>query len=173
MKIAFATQNLTHIDAHFGWAQHFLIYEVSAEGHTYLRTVRFKGPLRADGDDRKLPPKFKALRGCALVFASDIGESAHARLSRQGVRPIVRCAGWSIANALEDLIHNLRARPSRWLRHAEQRHRLLRSARRVRRLGFDHIERAGEILHRLAESWGAGKKGRTRTSPTGPVAREA
>ncbi|KAA5604255.1 nitrogen fixation protein NifX [Roseospira marina] len=152
MMIAFATQNLTHIDAHFGWAQHFLIYEVSAEGHTYLRTVRFKGALRADGDEGKLPPKLKALRGCALVFASDVGESAHARLSHQGVHPIVRCAGWSIAHALEDLIQTLRVRPSPWVRHAEQRRRLRRSPRRTPRLGFDGGEPTGPIRTRPAHS---------------------
>ena len=45
MKIAFATQDHKHVDAHFGWAEHIAIYDVSPSGHRYLETRAFAGDL--------------------------------------------------------------------------------------------------------------------------------
>lgn len=120
MQVAFASQNLTHIDAHFGWAQHFVIYDVSAEGACFVRGVRFNGLLGQDGDDRKLGPKMRAVRGCALVFAADVGVTARALLARQDIRAITRFANRPVVEALEDLTQIMRTAPGRWLRHREQ-----------------------------------------------------
>ena len=33
MKIAFATQDLEHVDAHFGWAKSIVVYDITPQGY--------------------------------------------------------------------------------------------------------------------------------------------
>ena len=40
MKIAFATQDLKRVDAHFGWAKNIAIYEIGPQGHRFLEAIR-------------------------------------------------------------------------------------------------------------------------------------
>ncbi|MDR3437285.1 nitrogen fixation protein NifX [Telmatospirillum sp.] len=119
MKVAFATQDLTRVDAHFGWARHLMFYDISAEGYRYLKLQDF-GPLQQDGDDRKLTAKLRALKGCDLVFVTSVGVVAHARLVRQGVHAVELFAGRPIDEALERLQWVLRSRPQPWLRRRLQ-----------------------------------------------------
>ncbi|MET3255451.1 putative Fe-Mo cluster-binding NifX family protein [Bradyrhizobium japonicum] len=35
MKVAFATQDLRRVDAHFGWAKNIAIYDVAPSGHVF------------------------------------------------------------------------------------------------------------------------------------------
>ncbi len=134
MKVAFATQDLTRVDAHFGWARHLMFYEVSPEGYRYLRLRNF-GSLHQDGDDQKLTAKLRALKGCDLVFVSAVGAMAHARLVRQGVHAVEMFAGRPIDEALEKLQWVLRSRPQPWLRRRMQAER--RSASGRDKLGDD------------------------------------
>ena len=122
MKVAFATQDLTRIDAHFGWARHLMFFDVSPEGYRYL-TQRDFGALQQDGDDQKLPAKVRALKGCDMVFVSAVGAVAHARLVRQGVHAVEMFAGRPIDEALEKLQWVLRSRPQPWLRRRMQAER--------------------------------------------------
>ena len=39
MKVAFATQDLERVDAHFGWAKNIAIYELAAEGHSLIEAI--------------------------------------------------------------------------------------------------------------------------------------
>lgn len=123
MLVAIATQDLTRVDAHFGWARHMMFFEVSAEGYHMQRTHRFRGNLAADGDSSKLDAKIRILRGCSLVFVQDIGIEASARLNSLHIQAVRSYANRPIAEALEDLMGRLRRQPPRWLRHAEQRAR--------------------------------------------------
>lgn len=41
MRVAFATQDLVTVNAHFGWAGHVMIYEVSPEGYAHVETHDF------------------------------------------------------------------------------------------------------------------------------------
>lgn len=123
MQVAIATQDLARVDAHLGWARHFMFYEVSAEGYHHLRTQSFGQGLLPDGDHGKLTPRLQALRGCALVFVVDVGPDGEHGLARQNVAPMRQFAGQPIALALEALRDSLRANPSRWLRREEQRQR--------------------------------------------------
>lgn len=123
MRVAFATQGLARIDAHFGWARHLMIYDVSAEGYAPVRTISFRGDLQQDGGDRKLAPKLRALRGCSLVFVSDIGVAGEARLAQSDIRAIRRFAHQPIAEALDQLIQVMRTNPAAWLRRQDQKSR--------------------------------------------------
>ena len=61
MKIAFATQDLKTVDAHFGWAKNIAIYEISDHGYRFIESVQFNGDLQEDGDEDKLAPKIDAI----------------------------------------------------------------------------------------------------------------
>ena len=117
MKIAFATQDSVHINAHFGWARQIDIYEVDTTGYTFLEALKFGGDLKEDGNEDKLEPKVKALQNCTIVYVSAIGGSAAARLIRKNITPIKADAD-EIENVLARLVQSLQGSPPPWLRKA-------------------------------------------------------
>src|SRR4030066_377907 len=88
MKIAFATQDLKRVDAHFGWAKNIAIYEVSPQGHHFVEAVQFDGDLKEDGNEDKLAPKIEAIKDCAILYVAAIGGSGAARVVANRIHPI-------------------------------------------------------------------------------------
>ncbi|MEM6255460.1 MAG: nitrogen fixation protein NifX [Cyanobacteria bacterium P01_D01_bin.156] len=117
MKIAFATQDSIHINAHFGWARQIDVYEVDTTGYTFLEALKFGGDLKEDGNEDKLEPKVKALQNCTIVYVSAIGGSAAARLIRKNITPIKTESG-TIEDVLKRLVDSLNGSPPPWLRKA-------------------------------------------------------
>src|SRR5208337_1017870 len=56
VKIAFATEDLKRVDAHFGWAKNFAVYELSDEECKLVEVFQFEGDLKEDGNESKLTP---------------------------------------------------------------------------------------------------------------------
>lgn len=81
MKVAFATQDLKRVDAHFGWAKNIAIYEIGPEGHSFLEAIEFDGDLKEDGNEDKLAPKIDAIKDCAILYVAAIGGSGQRALS--------------------------------------------------------------------------------------------
>src|SRR4030066_453363 len=88
MKIAFATQDLKRVDAHFGGAKNIAIYEVTPEGHRFLEAVQFDGDLQEDGNEDKLAPKLEVIKDCAILYVAAIGGSGAARVVASNIHPI-------------------------------------------------------------------------------------
>lgn len=121
MKIAFATSDNIHINAHFGWAKQVAVYEVLPEGYEFVEMVKFDGDLKEDGNEDKLVPKIEALADCTIVYVSAIGGSAAARLIRKRVTPIkAKSEEEEITEILEKLVQTLKGNPPPWLRKALQ-----------------------------------------------------
>jgi nitrogen fixation protein NifX len=121
MKIAFATSDNIHINAHFGWAKKVDVYEVSLDGYQFLETINFDGNLLEDGNEDKLVPKVAALSDCTIVYVSAIGGSAAARLIRKRVTPVkAQSEEDKIAEVLQKLVQTLKGNPPPWLRKALQ-----------------------------------------------------
>ena len=80
MKVAFATQDLKRVDAHFGWAKNIAIYDVSPEGHRFVEAIQFDGDLKEDGNEDKLAPKIEAIKDCTILYVAAIGGSGAARV---------------------------------------------------------------------------------------------
>ncbi len=133
MKVAFATQDLKRVDAHFGWAKNIAIYDVSPDGHHFLETVEFAGDLQEDGNEDKLAPKIDAIKDCAILYVAAIGGSGAARVVANNVHPMKVPEPKEIAFLLGELSTVLRGSPPPWLRKA-----LLKS--QERRLDFDDEE---------------------------------
>ncbi len=133
MKVAFATQDLERVDAHFGWARHIAIYDLGPEGYTFLTAVEFDGDLKEDGDEDKLAPKLEAIKDCAILYVAAIGGSGAARVVAQNIHPMKVDQPEIIADLLEKLRGVLNGTPPPWLRKV-----MLKGKERV--LEFDDEE---------------------------------
>jgi nitrogen fixation protein NifX len=118
MKVAFATQDLKRVDAHFGWAKNLAIYELTPEGHTFLQAIQFDGDLQEDGNEDKLAPKIAAIQDCALLYVAAIGGSAAARVVANKIHPVKVTGPEPIEEVLGKLKDVLNGTPPPWLRKA-------------------------------------------------------
>lgn len=116
MKVAFATQDLERIDAHFGWARNLAIYDLTPEGWALDRVEQFSGDLQEDGDEDKLAPKLEALKGVSILVVAAIGGSGAARVVAQNIHPMKVPEPEPIEGMLEKLRQVLAGTPPPWLR---------------------------------------------------------
>ncbi len=116
MKIAFATQDLQRVDAHFGWAKNIAIYEVSPQGHHFVEAIQFEGDLQEDGNEDKLAPKIEAIKDCAILYVAAIGGSGAARVVANKIHPIKVNEPENINEILDKLQVVLKGTPPPWLR---------------------------------------------------------
>lgn len=118
MKIAFATQDLKTVDAHFGWAKNLAIYNFSPESYSLDRVVSFEADLAEDGNEDKLVPKIDALDGCAILYVAAIGGSGAARVIAKKIHPVKLEKPEVITDLLDRLQVLVRKTPPPWLRKA-------------------------------------------------------
>ena len=118
MKVAFATQDLKRVDAHFGWAKNIAIYELSPTGYQFLEAVQFDGDLQEDGNEDKLAPKLEVIKDCALLYVAAIGGSAAARVVAHKIHPVKVNEPENIEDVLVKLKDVLNGTPPPWLRKA-------------------------------------------------------
>lgn len=116
MKVAFATQDLERIDAHFGWARNLAIYDLTPDGWSLDRVEEFSGELNEDGNEDKLEPKLKALAGVAILVVGAIGGSGAARVVAQNIHPMKVAEPEPIETMLGKLQEVLKGTPPPWLR---------------------------------------------------------
>ncbi len=116
MKVAFATQDLERVDAHFGWAKNIAIYDLSPEAYTFVEAVQFAGDLQEDGNEDKLQPKLEAIKDCAILYVAAIGGSGAARVVAQNIHPMKVPQPEKITDLIEKLQAVLRGSPPPWLR---------------------------------------------------------
>lgn len=116
MKVAFATQDKQRVDAHFGWAKHIAVYDVTATGYSFVETFHFGEDLAEDGNEDKLAPKLEAIQDCAILYVAAIGGSAAARVVAVKIHPIKVPAPEPILDILEKLQEVLKGTPPPWLR---------------------------------------------------------
>ena len=88
MKVAFCTQDLSQVDAHFGWAKNIAIYDVGPDGHRFVEAIQFDGDLQEDGNEDKLAPKIAAIHDCTILYVAAIGGSGAARVVANNIHPI-------------------------------------------------------------------------------------
>ena len=118
MKVAFCTENLIDVDAHFGWAKKIAIYEVAADHNQLIEVVEFAGDLAEDGTEDKLVPKLDAVKDCAILYVAAIGGSAAAKVIKLGIHPVKAPTPQPIAEIIVRLQEVLKGTPPPWLRKA-------------------------------------------------------
>jgi nitrogen fixation protein NifX len=125
MKIAFATQDLKTLDAHFGGARNIAIYDVSPEGYRFLEAVRFdshsdENGVHSEPEEDRIGPRVDALEGCAVLFVLAIGGPAAARVVNSKIHPVKLPRPEPISQILDRLQTMLAGSPPPWLRKAMQ-----------------------------------------------------
>jgi nitrogen fixation protein NifX len=118
MKVAFATQDQQRVDAHFGWARHLAVYDVSPQGYRFVQDFGFGEDLAEDGNEDKLSPKLSAIHDCAIVYVAAIGGSAAARVVASKIHPVKVTQPEPILDILDRLQATLAGTPPPWLRKA-------------------------------------------------------
>lgn len=118
MKVAFSTQDMQRVDAHFGWAKNIAVYDVRADGYDFVETFTFDGDLKEDGDEDKLAPKIAAIMDCAILYVAAIGGSGAARVVANKIHPIKVPQPEAIMDILEKLQEVVKGTPPPWLRKA-------------------------------------------------------
>jgi nitrogen fixation protein NifX len=116
MKVAFATQDLERVDAHFGWAKNIAIYDLKPDSYSFVEAVQFAGDLQEDGNEDKLQPKLEAIKDCAILYVAAIGGSGAARVVAQNIHPMKVPQPEKITDLIEKLQVVLRGSPPPWLR---------------------------------------------------------
>lgn len=116
MKVAFASTDKIHVDEHFGRAEVFYLWEIGPEEAEFSGVVQ----VRTEGDDEadRIEARCAGLSDCALVYVSEIGGPAAARLVAKKIHPIKSKDREPIAVVVKKLQEVLANSPPPWLRKA-------------------------------------------------------
>lgn len=121
LRIAIATQDLKSLNAHFGSARKFAIYDVTEDSSNFVSAVAFddvseeSGKHKDDGDDR-ITPKVDALAGVHLLFVRAIGGPAAAKVVRANIHPVKIPDNQAIESVIARVQTMLKGAPPPWLR---------------------------------------------------------
>lgn len=121
LRIAIATRDMKGLNAHFGSAKLFAVYDVTANGSSFVEAVGFddtsdeSGAHKTDGDDR-ITPKVEALKGCHLLFCLAIGGPSAAKVVSAKILPIKVPQPSSIEEVLTRTRTMIETAPPPWLR---------------------------------------------------------
>jgi len=124
VRVAVASNDLKALNAHFGSAPKFAIYDVTPDGWTFVEAVEFDdttdgdGSHKTEGDDR-ITPKVDALAGCHLLFCLAIGGPAAAKVVASRIHPI-KAPVTGMEDLLEKVRQMLTGSPPPWLRKVLQ-----------------------------------------------------
>ncbi|MDD3774782.1 MAG: NifB/NifX family molybdenum-iron cluster-binding protein [Sulfurovaceae bacterium] len=114
IMVAFATNNATHIDAHFGSAKEFHIYEITRNSYNFYGVV----PIMVKDTDSTV----KLLNGVDIVYFVNIGPAAAAKIINNGIFPIKYKESVSIDEELSKLMNMLGTNPPPFIKKiCEQR----------------------------------------------------
>ncbi|AEI38197.1 nitrogen fixation protein NifX [Zymomonas mobilis] len=123
LRIAIATQDMQSLNAHFGGASRFAVWDVTVDDARFVEALGFNstsdqsGSHKTEGED-KIGPKVEALAGCNLLFILAIGGPAAAKVVSAGIHPIKLPAAESIPSIIERVQTMMKGNPPPWLRKA-------------------------------------------------------
>lgn len=129
LLIAFASEDGEMVDQHFGSAQGFFLYAVTADKADLLANKAF-GAEKKDGNEDKLKPRLAWLAGADVMYCASIGGSATRQLIALGINPIEIKGGPDVADLIEQLQQQLQGEPEFWLANILKRKALAGGAER-------------------------------------------
>ena len=100
--VAFASLDGDMVDQHFGSAQAFHVWQVTATAAEPIASKAF-GVEKQDGNEDKLKPKLAWLVGADVVYCGSIGGSATRQLVTLGINPIKVKGGPDVEESVEAL----------------------------------------------------------------------
>ncbi|MDX1296429.1 MAG: nitrogen fixation protein NifX [Sulfurimonadaceae bacterium] len=114
MNVAFATKDMETINAHFGGAKEFVVYNVSADGFSLDGVIK-TDTSEMTGDD-KTDFKVKALNGINIMYCESIGGTAAAKVIRAGINPMKVQEPRAIEDVLKELVQMINGNPPPWVK---------------------------------------------------------
>jgi nitrogen fixation protein NifX len=87
LNIAFATDNQTHLNEHFGSCQQLSIYSLSPDSSEHLRSVDFA--VYEGHNQLKIKDRLAALQGCFAVYCLACGNPVRQQLMANGIRVVI------------------------------------------------------------------------------------
>jgi nitrogen fixation protein NifX len=122
MKVAFASTDKIHINEHFGMAPSFVIWDIEEDAARLVGVAQVAAT--GDDEDDKIAARLAVLADCAIVYVTQIGGPAAARLVANRIHPLKSNGTETIAGVIEKLQQVLRTNPPPWMKKT-----LLRSDR--------------------------------------------
>ena len=120
LRIAIATQDMKSLNAHFGSARRFAIYDVTAGEHRFIEAVAFDDVTEEAGQhndvDDRITPKVKALDGVHLLFVLAIGGPAAAKVVGARIHPVKMPGPEPIEAVIARVQSMMTGNPPPWLR---------------------------------------------------------
>lgn len=87
--VGVASKGDKQINEHFGHAESFLIYEVSASGVNFVETREVEHYCQGGyGDEDKREAILRALADCAACFVARVGDGPRAKLASAGIEAV-------------------------------------------------------------------------------------
>ncbi len=114
MKVAFATKDMETINAHFGGAKEFVVYDLSKDGFALSGVVK-TDTSKFTGDD-KTDFKVRALKGINIMYCESIGGTAAAKVIRAGINPMKVQEPRKIEDVLKELLAMVNGNPPPWVK---------------------------------------------------------
>ncbi len=102
LLVAFASMDGDMVDQHFGSAQAFYLYAISADHAEPVGSQNF-AIEKKDGNEDKLKPKLAWLAGADIVYCGSIGGSATRQLLTLGIHPVLVKGGPDVEELVEEL----------------------------------------------------------------------
>ncbi|MBK8909662.1 MAG: nitrogen fixation protein NifX [Rhodospirillales bacterium] len=123
MRVAFATNDMKTMDAHFAGARNMVVYSVTEDESQLVEVARFDDTSKEDGrhaepDEDRITPRVEAIAGCALLFVLAIGGPAAAKVVNHRIHPIKLPQAEPIEAILARVQAMLKTSPPPWLRKA-------------------------------------------------------
>jgi nitrogen fixation protein NifX len=121
LRIAIASRDGRSLNAHFGSAEKFVVYEVTPHDHALVETIEItnvsdeSGEHRAESEDKNAR-KIAALAGCNIVFVLAIGGPVATKVIHAGIHPIKIAEPEPVDSVLSKVKTLLTTDPPPWLR---------------------------------------------------------
>ena len=105
LKLAFASVGLQEVNQHFGLAQGFAIYEITADGSSMVEVAGFdeQKSYEPGHSEDKLTDKIELVKDCIAVYSNAVGPRAVSRLLECGIHPIKVDVGTPISEIIDSL----------------------------------------------------------------------
>jgi nitrogen fixation protein NifX len=114
IKVAFASKDMETINAHFGGAKEFVIYDLSKDGYKLSGVIK-TDTSELNGDD-KTDFKVKALAGINIMYCESIGGTAAAKVIRGGINPMKVQEPRKIVDVAAELVEMINGNPPPWVK---------------------------------------------------------
>lgn len=114
MKVAFATKDMEEINAHFGGAREFVVYNVSKDGFFLSGVIKTDTSELKDDDITDF--RVRALKGINIMYCESIGGTAAAKVIRAGINPMKVNEPTLIEDVLKSLVKMINTNPPPWIK---------------------------------------------------------